>query len=68
MDFALAVLLLWTVLEETLLGSFHWVSNEEIPIFILMVRHLYMERDCSKEQQSDNHLFFLCELVCCISP
>jgi hypothetical protein len=50
MDFALAVLLLWTVLEETLLGSFHWWSNEEIPILTLMVRSFCIERDRSKEQ------------------
>jgi hypothetical protein len=64
MDFALAVLLLWTVPEETLLGSFHWWSNEEIPTLTLRVRSFYMERDRSKEQQPENHLFFLCELVC----
>jgi hypothetical protein len=62
--FPIAVLLLWTVPEETLLGSFHWWSNEEIPILTLRVRSFYMERDRSKEQQSENHLFFLCELVC----
>jgi hypothetical protein len=62
--FPIAVLLLWPVPEETLLGSFHWWSNEEIPILTLMVRSLCSERDRSKEQQLKNHLFFLCELVC----
>jgi hypothetical protein len=36
--FALQFFFLWTILEETLLGSFHWWSNEEIPILTLMVR------------------------------
>jgi hypothetical protein len=50
MDFALAVLLLWTVPEETLLRSFHWWPNEEIPILTLMVRSFCIERDRSKLQ------------------
>ena len=66
--FPLAVLPLWPVPEETLLGSFHWWSNEEIPILTLRVRSFYMERDHSKEPQPENHLFFLCKLVCCVSP
>jgi hypothetical protein len=50
MDFALAVLLLWTVLEETLLGSFHGISNEEIPTLTLVVWGLCIKRDRSKLQ------------------
>jgi hypothetical protein len=68
MDFALAVLLWWTVLEGTLLGSFHWESNEEIPILTFLAECVYIVSTCTEEQQSKNHLFFLCELVCCISP
>jgi hypothetical protein len=68
MDFALAVLRLWTELEETLLGSSHWESNREIPILTFLVERVYIDSARTEEQQSENHLFFLCELVCCFSP
>jgi hypothetical protein len=41
------VLLLQWILEAILLGSFHWVSNEEILTLSLMVSGFYTDSNCT---------------------
>jgi hypothetical protein len=62
--FAIAVLLPETILEGTLLRSFHWVSNKEIPILTFAAEHVYIDATHTAELKLQSTYIFLCELVC----
>jgi hypothetical protein len=61
--FTIAVLLPEHILGRMLLGSFHWVSNEEIPTLTLAVEHACSSWDLTPLSMEINHFIFLCKLV-----
>ena len=65
---SITILCLEGILEGTLLGSFHWRSNEEIPTLTLTAECAYLDCNHTLQFISGVHPLFLCKLVCCISP
>jgi hypothetical protein len=57
--FAIAVLLSQTILEGTLLGSFHWRSNEEIPTLTFLAECVYIDSTRTAEHKLSVHIYFL---------
>jgi hypothetical protein len=60
---SITVLLPQWILEAMLLGSFHWVSNEEILTLTLMVCGFSIKCNCHSSVAVQKPHIFLCKLV-----